>query len=154
MALPYRIPGRILPPPSYLHNGTPRVSTRKPTLYPCSKYCQLRPHQWLILTGDEHEATNVIAALADLPPDNHLVRTEFIEIKDTVLEMKVHGWADLFTMGPERNFHRVVLGYVNQVFQQISGINLITYYAATIYQQYIGLGATTARIIAAANGTE
>jgi len=56
--------------------------------------------------------------------------------------------------GSERNFHRVVLGYVNQVFQQISGINLITYYAATIYQQYIGLGATTARILAAANGTE
>lgn len=58
-------------------------------------------------------------------------------------------------MGPERNFHRVVLGYVNQVFQQvsyplpfpllwrflthycqISGINLITYYAPTIYAQY------------------
>lgn len=35
-----------------------------------------------------------------------------------------------------------------------SGINLITYYAATIYQQYIGLGGTTARVLAAANGTE
>ncbi len=97
---------------------------------------------------------SVIAALADLHTEDHLVRTEFVEIKDTVLEMKEHGWADLFTMGPERNFHRVVLGYVNQVFQQISGINLITYYAATIYQQYIGLGATTARVLAAANGTE
>jgi MFS family permease len=68
--------------------------------------------------------------------------------------MKEHGWADLFTMGPDRNFHRVLLGYVNQVFQQISGINLITYYAATIYQQYIGLGDVTARLLAAANGTE
>lgn len=77
-----------------------------------------------------------------------------MEIKDTVIEMKEHGWADLFTMGPEMEFHRVVLGYVNQVFQQISGINLITYYAATIYQQYIGLGEVTARLLAAANGTE
>lgn len=68
--------------------------------------------------------------------------------------MKAHGWSDLFTMGPERNFHRVVLGYVNQVFQQISGINLITYYAATIYQNYIGLKPATARILAACNGTE
>ncbi|KAE8445462.1 hypothetical protein EG329_013352 [Mollisiaceae sp. DMI_Dod_QoI] len=110
--------------------------------------------RWLILKGKEDEAMSVIAALADLPTEDHLVRTEFVEIKDTVLEMKEHGWADLFTMGPERNFHRVVLGYVNQVFQQISGINLITYYAATIYQQYIGLGATTARVLAAANGTE
>ena len=29
-----------------------------------------------------------------------------------------------------------------------------SYYAATIYQQYIGLGALTARLLAAANGTE
>ena len=32
--------------------------------------------------------------------------------------------------------------------------SLITYYAATIYQTYIGLGGTTARVLAAANGTE
>jgi hypothetical protein len=31
---------------------------------------------------------------------------------------------------------------------------LITYYAATIYQQYIGLGDVTSRILAACNGTE
>jgi hypothetical protein len=57
-------------------------------------------------------------------------------------------------MGPERNFHRVALGYVNQVFQQISGINLITYYATVIYQSHIGLGDLTSRILAACNGTE
>lgn len=61
---------------------------------------------------------NVIAALENLPVEHHIVQTEFMEIKDTVLETKAYGWADLFTMGPERNFHRVVLGYVNQVFQQ------------------------------------
>ena len=53
-----------------------------------------------------------------------------------------------------RHFHRTVLAYVNQVFQQISGINLITYYAAQIYEQYIGLTPFTSRILAAANGTE
>ena len=57
-------------------------------------------------------------------------------------------------MGEERNFHRVVLGYVNQVFQQISGINLITYYAPTIYKQYIGLSGTLPSVLAACNGTE
>ena len=110
--------------------------------------------RWLILKGQEDEAMSVIAALDDRDVDDRLVHIEFAEVKDTVLDMKEHGWADLFSMGPERNFHRVVLGYVNQVFQQISGINLITYYAATIYQQYIGLSGTTSRILAAANGTE
>ena len=46
-----------------------------------------------------------------------------------------------------------VLAYVNQVFQQISGINLITYYAATIYQNNIHLDPFTSRILAAGNGT-
>ncbi|KAM3074301.1 hypothetical protein ACMFMG_002887 [Clarireedia jacksonii] len=110
--------------------------------------------RWLILKGHEAEAVNVIAALADLPPDDRLVHTEFTEIKDTVLEIAAYGYRDIFTMGPERNFHRVVLAYVNQVFQQISGINLITYYAATIFEKYIGLDGTTSRILAAANGTE
>lgn len=96
----------------------------------------------------------MIAALEDLPADDHIVQIEFIEIKDTVIEMKAYGWADLFSMGPERNFHRVILGYLNQVFQQISGINLITYYAPTIYKQYIGLEGITPSILAAANGTE
>lgn len=96
----------------------------------------------------------MISALADLPEDDHLVHTEFTEIKDTVFEAANYGYRDLFTMGPERNFHRVVLAYFSQVFQQISGINLITYYAATIFEKYIGLDGQTSRILAAANGTE
>ena len=63
------------------------------------------------------------------------------------------GFRDLFTMGEDRHLHRTILAYVNQVFQQISGINLITYYAETIYQQEIGLNDLTSRILAAANGT-
>ncbi|QSZ32860.1 hypothetical protein DSL72_002440 [Monilinia vaccinii-corymbosi] len=110
--------------------------------------------RWLILKGQEAEAKSVISALADLPQDDRLVRTEFTEIKDTVFEAANYGYRDLFTMGPERNFHRVVLAYLSQVFQQISGINLITYYAATIFEKYIGLDGQTSRILAAANGTE
>jgi hypothetical protein len=57
-------------------------------------------------------------------------------------------------MDENRHFHRVVLAYANQVMQQISGINLITYYAATIYQNEIGLSGFISRILAACNGTE
>jgi MFS family permease len=71
-----------------------------------------------------------------------------------VVESSAAGFKELFTMDKNRHFHRVVLGYVNQMFQQISGINLITYYASFIYQQYIGLDGMTSRILAAANGTE
>lgn len=110
--------------------------------------------RWLILKGKEDEAVNVLAALSDRSIDDPYVAGEFAAIKDTVLEMQQGSFRDLFTMGPDRNFHRVCLGYVNQVFQQISGINLITYYAANIYQQNIGLSGFLSRILAAANGTE
>ena len=79
---------------------------------------------------------------------------EFTAIKDTVLEMSQGSFSDLFSKGPDRHLHRTILAYVNQVFQQISGINLITYYAATIYQNEIGLDGLTSRALAAANGTE
>ena len=36
---------------------------------------------------------------------------------------------DVFTNGRSQNFRRAFLGVVNQCFQQISGINIITYYA-------------------------
>ncbi|KAI4130494.1 MAG: hypothetical protein LQ338_001725 [Usnochroma carphineum] len=96
-----------------------------------------------------------MAALSDLPSDDPYVWNEFQAIKDTVIEnQKAGGLRDLFSMGPDRHLHRTCLAYVNQMFQQISGINLITYYAATIYQNEIGLDPLTSRILAAANGTE
>lgn len=38
--------------------------------------------------------------------------------------------------------------------EQISGINIITYYAATIFEQNIGLSGFLSRLLAACNGTE
>ena len=111
--------------------------------------------RWLILKGKEDEALSVLGALSDRPADDPFIQGEFTAIKDTVLEMAVYGrFRSLFTNDENRHFHRTVLAYVNQVFQQISGINLITYYAATIYQNEIKLSASTSRVLAAANGTE
>lgn len=38
--------------------------------------------------------------------------------------------------------------------QQISGINLVTYYAATIFENSIGLSPFLSRLLSACNGTE
>ncbi|CRG87564.1 Sugar transporter STL1 [Talaromyces islandicus] len=110
--------------------------------------------RWLIFKGREDEATEVLTALLDLPADDILIENEFTAIKDTVLETANTSWRDLFTMGEDRHLHRVILAYVNQMFQQISGINLITYYAPVIYQTSIGMGSLMSRILAACNGTE
>ncbi|KAH8153597.1 uncharacterized protein LAJ45_02410 [Morchella importuna] len=110
--------------------------------------------RWLLLKGRETEALEVLTALDDVPADDPQVMGELAEIKTALEETAAATFKDLFTMDENRNFHRVVLGYMIQVFQQISGINLITYYAATIYEQYIHLEPLLARILAACNGTE
>lgn len=46
------------------------------------------------------------------------------------------------------------LGVFSQMIQQITGINLITYYAATVYETSIGLSPFNSKILAACNGTE
>ncbi|GAB7345827.1 hypothetical protein MBLNU457_4084t1 [Dothideomycetes sp. NU457] len=109
--------------------------------------------RWLVLKGKEDEALHVLCALHDKEPEDNYIHSEFSAIKDTVMVMSQGKFSDLFTMGDDRNFHRVVLAYVNQMFQQISGINLITYYAATIFQR-IGLDDLLSRLLAAVNGTE
>ncbi|KAJ5570004.1 uncharacterized protein N7459_009434 [Penicillium hispanicum] len=110
--------------------------------------------RWLILKGREEEAIEVLGAILDLPESDPYVHSEFTAIKDAVLAASTVSFRDLFTMDENRNFHRVVLAYINQMFQQISGINLITYYAATIYENSIGMGGLMSRILAACNGTE
>ena len=76
--------------------------------------------RWLILKGKEDEALEVLSALSDVPSDDPYIQGEFQAIKDTVLEMSKGSFKDLFSMGEDRHFHRTVLAYVNQVFQQVS----------------------------------
>jgi MFS family permease len=109
--------------------------------------------RWLILKGREEEALEVLAVILDEEESDPYVLSEFAAIKDAVLEASGVSMRDLLTMDENRHLHRVVLAYVNQMFQQISGINLITYYAATIYES-IGMDGLTSRILAACNGTE
>lgn len=109
--------------------------------------------RWLILKGNEDEALKVLGALSARPSDDPYVLSEFSAIKETVLEARKGGVLDLFSCDENRHLHRTSLAFVNQMFQQITGINLITYYAATIFQNQIKLSPFLSRILAAAMGT-
>ncbi|EAW10735.1 sugar porter family MFS transporter [Aspergillus clavatus NRRL 1] len=110
--------------------------------------------RWLVLKGREDEAKNVLTALLGDDADETFVETEFTAIKATVLEMAKGSFRDMFTMTEDRHLHRTLLAYVNQMFQQISGINLITYYIPVVLEQQLGMTMINSRLIAACNGTE
>jgi hypothetical protein len=61
--------------------------------------------------------------LSDLPQDDKRIQEEFQAVKDVTLEMSRGGFRDCFKMNKNRNFHRTVLAYVNQMFQQVSFVS-------------------------------
>ena len=81
--------------------------------------------------GRNVEALAVICALEDKPHDDASVQQTFLGIQEAVA---VENGAssdrsplrEIFTGGRSQNFRRAFLGVVNQCFQQITGINLIT----------------------------
>ncbi|EKM80392.1 hypothetical protein AGABI1DRAFT_128066 [Agaricus bisporus var. burnettii JB137-S8] len=127
--------------------------------------------RWLLKTGQSARAMAVISDLEDksiMDPD---VQQTFHAIKEAVeleegtsideADGKRHpagkaSLRELFTNGRSQNFRRVALGVVIQCFQQITGINIITYYARdqTILFENLGISDVKSRIIAACNGTE
>lgn len=109
--------------------------------------------RWLILKGREDEAREVLAALNDTDVNDRAITAEFNEVRDTVIEMSKGSFADLWTMDKDRNLHRTILAYSNQMLQQICGINLVTYYLTVIYSN-LGMSQFLSLLLAALNGTE
>lgn len=110
--------------------------------------------RWLILTGREEEALNVLGALSNMEPDDEDVRQEFLQIKDAILEMAAGGFETLFTMCEYRYLHRTLLVFFLQLFQQFCGINLVTQYLGLMFQQQIHYTPWVARLLAGCSATE
>ncbi|KAJ5818958.1 general substrate transporter [Penicillium riverlandense] len=105
--------------------------------------------RWLVKKGRVPEARQILAALADDEPMSSQITDEIRDIETSLALSGSGSFKDLTKMGEQRLFHRTVLAALGQTFQQICGINLITIYATTIFQQYLGLDALQSRILAA-----
>lgn len=108
--------------------------------------------RWLVKHGRLEEARVVLAALSDLDHESEAITNSIYDIETSLTKVGSGSWRDMFTMGEQRLFHRAYLAATGQMFQQMCGVNLITYYALNIFQQYLGLDPVRARILAAAMG--
>ncbi|KDR83872.1 hypothetical protein GALMADRAFT_236332 [Galerina marginata CBS 339.88] len=125
--------------------------------------------RWLLKDGRPAEAMAVISALEDKPPSDEKVKQIFEAIREAVIAEEIGpegsrsrsgkvepskpSLRELFTSGRGQNFRRVCLGVTIQCFQQITGINIITYYATLLFER-LQISDTKSRIIAACNATE
>ena len=118
--------------------------------------------RWLLLRGRETEAREVLSALNRKAPHDDAIDLIVEEIQNSLAISQATKLSDLVKQGPGHNFHRTALAFVIQMFQQISGINLMyvvsshtsTYYAGSLFERNLGLAAVESRILAACNGTE
>ncbi|KAM6536116.1 hypothetical protein FALCPG4_005634 [Fusarium falciforme] len=58
----------------------------------------------------------------------------------------------MFTSGDQKFLYRTMLGIGGQFMQQLSGINLITYYAPVIFQESVGISHNLSLLLAGFNG--
>jgi len=81
---------------------------------------------WLLKHGHVEEARETLAKIYRLEPDSDDIEGMLDAAQKTNNEVAAFKFRDLFTNGPTQNFRRTSLAFMSQVFQQITGINLVS----------------------------
>jgi len=109
--------------------------------------------RWLAAQGRHAECIAVLAALDGLAVDDPAITKIWHGIVDAVNQSAGEfSLGELITHGKSQHFRRTLLGIGAQCFQQITGINLITYYLTSVLTQ-MGIGPVLSRILSGVNGT-
>lgn len=114
--------------------------------------------RWLIAHEYEDEAFQILADLENKSPDDPFIITQHKEIVYTVQyeQQNAVGWMDLLRGrtaggGGTKTIRRLLLGAGTQAMQQLSGINVTSYYLPTVLIQSVRLEEKQARLLAACN---
>lgn len=110
--------------------------------------------------NDVQGASHVLWALLpnakQTDANDHVVSEEITEIQNAIEEERraAEGgsFKALLKNGPQKFFYRTMLGVGGQFMQQLSGVNLITYYAPVIFEQSVGISHDLALLLAGFNG--
>ena len=124
--------------------------------------------RWLVACGRFDEARHILWSVernAHSVRENHPRLLKVLEeIKDAVEEERQAAesagratgggaWLALLKNGRQKFFYRTMLGIGGQFMQQISGINLITYYAPFIFQKSVGMSQHLSGLLSGFLGT-
>ncbi|PLB54776.1 sugar transporter, partial [Aspergillus steynii IBT 23096] len=116
--------------------------------------------RWLVAHGRPDEARRVLWSIQpnarEIEQTDPVVNLDVAEIAQAVAEensaTEEGSFKMVFKNGPQRFFHRTLLGMGGQMMQQMSGVNLITYYNTVIFEQSVGMSHNTALLLAGFNG--
>ncbi|KAH8597374.1 general substrate transporter [Bisporella sp. PMI_857] len=111
--------------------------------------------RWLLSKGREHDASTVLAALANKRRDHGEVQDQMSVITDAIRAAgHTNGQTpikELFTNGKTQHFRRLILGASSQMMQQLSGCNAVIYYFPILFQTSIGTSENLALLLGGVN---
>ncbi|KAK6611032.1 sugar transporter Stl1 [Botrytis cinerea] len=117
--------------------------------------------RWLLAHDKHEEARHILWALElnakSIEPSDAVIHQEMAEIQHAIYEERAAaegsgGKRALLKNGPQRFLYRTLLGIGSQFMQQLSGINLITYYAPVIFETSVGLSHSVSLLLSGFNG--
>ncbi|KJY02036.1 sugar transporter like protein [Zymoseptoria brevis] len=115
--------------------------------------------RWLVQKDRVEEAELILADIEGTSIEDPYVQTELAEIKFSTAYEREHsvrirdlvmGKKDTSAAGTA-TLRRLFLGMGAQAMQQLSGINVTSYYLPTVLIESVGFGETMARLLAACN---
>ncbi len=105
--------------------------------------------RWLVKKSRVEEARETLAALQDAELTSPEIEQELQDIGASLRLAGQAKFTDLFHPSPLRLLHRTCLAATVQMFMQMTGVNALAFYQATIFEQDLGLSGTIARIMSA-----
>jgi MFS family permease len=111
--------------------------------------------RWLLKHDKDEVAVEILTRLKRCPPEDPIIQEEVAQIKKIkeITDGKKLTLKEFYGNGPEMNRWRVTIGYTSQLFQQIGGTNLVTYYATTVFEDSLGFSPALSRLLTACYGT-
>ncbi|TEY79613.1 hypothetical protein BOTCAL_0043g00170 [Botryotinia calthae] len=111
--------------------------------------------KWLLKKDKDEHAIEILCRLQKCEKDDPRITEEVRELKRVTAITKGQKLTlkEFYGSGPEMNRWRVTIAYTSQLFQQIGGTNLVTYYATTVFEDSLGFSPALARLLTACYGT-
>ncbi|TID21464.1 hypothetical protein E6O75_ATG04859 [Venturia nashicola] len=103
--------------------------------------------RWLVLRDRTDQARTTLSALDDVPLDDELVATDLSQIQHSLSLENVGESTNPFAPTKNRHLQRTVTAIAVNMFCQMSGVNVISFYSNSIFEGTLGYTAETSRII-------
>ncbi|TLD34580.1 hypothetical protein E2P81_ATG04745 [Venturia nashicola] len=103
--------------------------------------------RWLVLRDRTDQARTTLSALDDVPLDDELVATDLSQIQHSLSLENVGESTNPFAPTKNRHLQRTLTAIAVNMFCQMSGVNVISFYSNSIFEGTLGYTAETSRII-------